>query len=168
MRIAGVNVGKVKSVDRYKNTNLTDVTMEISGQGLPIHRDAMLKIRPRIFLEGNFFVDLRPGSPSAPEVPENGTIGPAQTATPVQLDQVLTALQSDQRADLQVLLQQFGIALTSKPTAAQDATLDSRGAGQIGRAGDQRELHVRAGRVQGHRDRQQRRCSARRRTTCRA
>ena len=123
VRIAGVNVGKVESVSRYKNTNLTDVTMEISGEGLPIHRDAVLKIRPRIFLEGNFFVDLRPGSPSAPEVPENGTIGPAQTSTPVQLDQVLTALQSDQRADLQVLLQQFGLALTSKPTAAQNATL---------------------------------------------
>ena len=27
VRIAGVNVGKVQSVDRYKDTNLTDVTM---------------------------------------------------------------------------------------------------------------------------------------------
>ncbi len=135
VRIAGVNVGKVESVDRYKNTNLTDVTMEISGEGLPIHRDAVLKIRPRIFLEGNFFVDLRPGSPSAPEVPENGTIGPAQTSTPVQLDQVLTALQSDQRADLQVLLQQFGLALTSKPTAAQNATLAPEVQGRSGAQG---------------------------------
>jgi len=135
VRIAGVNVGKVESVGRYKNTNLTDVTMEISGEGLPIHRDAVLKIRPRIFLEGNFFVDLRPGSPSAPEVPENGTIGPAQTSTPVQLDQVLTALQSDQRADLQVLLQQFGLALTSKPTAAQNATLPPEVQGRSGAQG---------------------------------
>ncbi len=135
VRIAGVNVGKVESVDRYKSTNLTDVTMEISGEGLPIHRDAVLKIRPRIFLEGNFFVDLRPGSPSAPEVPDGGTIGPAQTATPVQLDQVLTALQSDQRADLQVLLQQFGLALTSKPTAAQNATLDPDVRGRSGAQG---------------------------------
>ena len=31
-------------------------------------RDATLKVRPRLFLEGNFFVDLRPGSPSAPEL----------------------------------------------------------------------------------------------------
>ncbi len=124
VRIAGVNVGKVESVDRYKGTNLTDVTMEISGEGLPIHRDATLKIRPRIFLEGNFFVDLQPGSPSAPVVPDGGTIGSAQTATPVQLDQVLTALQSDQRADLQTLLQQYGRALDSQPTAAQNATLD--------------------------------------------
>ena len=32
--------------------------------GLPIHEDAQLKIRPRVFLEGNFFVDIKPGSPS--------------------------------------------------------------------------------------------------------
>jgi len=135
VRIAGVNVGKVASVGRYKNTNLTDVTLEIDGAGLPIHRDAVLKIRPRIFLEGNFFVDLRPGSPSAPEVPDGGTIGPAQTSTPVQLDQVLTALQSDQRADLQVLLQQFGLALTSKPSAAQNATLPPEVQGKSGAQG---------------------------------
>lgn len=135
VRIAGVNVGKVTSVDRYEHTNLTDVTMEIDGEGLPIHRDATLKIRPRIFLEGNFFVDLKPGSPSAPQVPDGGTIGPAQTATPVQLDQVLTALQSDQRSDLQTLLQQYGAALDAPPTAAQNATLDPEVQGKTGAQG---------------------------------
>jgi phospholipid/cholesterol/gamma-HCH transport system substrate-binding protein len=135
VRIAGVNVGKVKSVERYKTTDLTDITMEINEVGLPIHRDATLKIRPRIFLEGNFFVDLKPGSPSAPEVPDGGTIGSAQTATPVQLDQLLTALQSDQRADLQTLLQQFGKALDSKPTAEQDLTLDADVRGKTGAQG---------------------------------
>ncbi len=75
VRIAGVNVGKVVDVGRYRHTNLSDVTMEIYDAGLPIHKDATLKIRPRIFLEGNFFVDLKPGSPSAPTVAEGGTIG---------------------------------------------------------------------------------------------
>ncbi len=135
VRIAGVNVGKVKSVERYKSTDLTEVTMEIQDVGLPIHQDATLKIRPRIFLEGNFFVDLRPGSPSAPEVHDGGMIGSAQTSTPVQLDQLLTALQSDQRADLQTVLQQYGKALDSKPTAAQDATLDADVRGKTGAQG---------------------------------
>lgn len=135
VRIAGVNVGKVKSVERYKSTDLTEVTMEIQDTGLPIHEDATLKIRPRIFLEGNFFVDLRPGSPSASEVPDGGMIGSAQTSTPVQLDQLLTALQSDQRADLQTLLQEYGKALDSKPTAAQDATLDADVRGKTGAQG---------------------------------
>jgi phospholipid/cholesterol/gamma-HCH transport system substrate-binding protein len=135
VRIAGVNVGKVTSVERYGDTNLTDITMQIDGAGLPIHRDATLKIRPRIFLEGNFFVDLQPGSPSAPEVPDGGTIGPTQTATPVQFDQLLTALQSDQRADLQTLLQQFGKALDTKPTAEQELTLDPDVRGKTGAQG---------------------------------
>ena len=38
--------------------------MEINEKGLPIHRDATAKVRPRIFLEGNYFVDLKPGTPS--------------------------------------------------------------------------------------------------------
>ena len=39
------------------------VVLQIDDQGLPLHADATAKIRPRIFLEGNFFVDLKPGSP---------------------------------------------------------------------------------------------------------
>ena len=35
--------------------------MRIDKKGLPIHKDATIQIRPRIFLEGNFFVDLQPG-----------------------------------------------------------------------------------------------------------
>ncbi len=124
VRIAGVNVGKVQSVGRYRDTNLSEVTLEIADEGLPIHQDATLKIRPRIFLEGNFFVDLKPGSPSAPEVKSGGTIGPTQTSRPVQLDELLTSLQSDTRADLQRVLDEYGISLATKPTAAEDADLD--------------------------------------------
>jgi phospholipid/cholesterol/gamma-HCH transport system substrate-binding protein len=122
VRIAGINVGKVVDVSRYRHTDLSDVTMEISDNGLPIHNDATLKIRPRIFLEGNFFVDLKPGSPSAPVLHDGDTIGPSQTATPVQLDQVLTALQSDSRLDLQHVLKGLGESLNTLPTPSENAT----------------------------------------------
>ena len=103
MRIAGVEVGKVKKVEAAgPDSTAATITMEIKDNGLPIHTDAYLKIRPRIFLEGNFFVDLQPGSPSAPILKSGHTIGIGQTDGPVQLDQVLTALQSDPRANLQV------------------------------------------------------------------
>jgi phospholipid/cholesterol/gamma-HCH transport system substrate-binding protein len=87
------------------------VTMRIDKQGRPVHTDAPAKIRPRIFLEGNFFVDLTAGSPSAPELHDGATIPVNQTATPVQLDQVLTSLQSDSRGDLKTLLREYGKAL---------------------------------------------------------
>src|ERR1700759_3510215 len=69
VRIAGVEVGKVKQVKAAgPDSTAATITMEIDKRGLPIHKDAYLKIRPRIFLEGNFFVDLQPGSPSAPDL----------------------------------------------------------------------------------------------------
>jgi phospholipid/cholesterol/gamma-HCH transport system substrate-binding protein len=123
VRIAGVNVGRVKAVDRYEDSDLTEVTMEIDEAGLPIHADATLKIRPRIFLEGNFFVDLSPGTPGSPDLESGSTIGPSQTSTPVQLDELLTALQSDTREDLQTLLHEYGTALNTKPTPEEDAEL---------------------------------------------
>jgi len=122
VRIAGVNVGKVASIQREGETGL--VTMEIESQGLPIHTDATVKIRPRIFLEGNDFVELQPGSPTAKAVSEGFTIPITQTSDPVQIDQLLTALNSDTRANLQTVLVEFGSALTRKPTPAEDAEQD--------------------------------------------
>ncbi len=121
VRIAGVNIGKVVKIEGQEGTDNAIVTMEIKNDGLPIHKDARLKIRPRIFLEGNFFIDLRPGTPSAPTISDGDTIPVTQTAYPVQLDQVLTALQQDTRRDLQVTLQSLGTALTASPTPAEDA-----------------------------------------------
>jgi len=120
VRIAGVDVGKVIEVGR--NGDNTEVTFTVSGKGRPIHDDAFAAIRPRIFLEGNFFIELDPGSPSAPELDSSATIPVSRTSTGVQLDEILTALQSPVRADLSRLLGSFGTALTHKPTAAEDAT----------------------------------------------
>jgi phospholipid/cholesterol/gamma-HCH transport system substrate-binding protein len=127
VRIAGVNVGRVTGISRYKNTDTSVVTMEIQDKGLPIHNDAQLKIRPRIFLEGNFFVDLSPGTPSAPKMHDGDTIPVTQTSDPVQLDQVLTALQSDTRTDLQDFLKGYGTAL--KAGGAKALNRSSRDAG---------------------------------------
>jgi phospholipid/cholesterol/gamma-HCH transport system substrate-binding protein len=120
VRIAGVDVGKVIEVGRDGDN--TEVTFTVEGKGRPIHDDAFAAIRARIFLEGNFFVELDPGSPSAPELDSDATIPVSRTSTGVQLDEILTALQSPVRADLSRLLEGFGTALTHKPTAAEDAT----------------------------------------------
>ena len=104
VRIAGVNIGKVTGVKRQPGTDASVVQMELKDEALPIHKDATMKIRPRIFLEGNFFVDVAPGTPSAPTIGDQDTIPMTQTSEPVQLDQVLTSLQADQRKDLKSVL----------------------------------------------------------------
>jgi phospholipid/cholesterol/gamma-HCH transport system substrate-binding protein len=124
VRIAGVNVGVVTGVSHYPNSNAALVTMDLQQDALPIHADATLKIRPRIFLEGNFFVDMQPGSPSAPTLHAGATIPITQTSDPVQVDQVLSALNSDTRSDLQAFLAGYGTALTHVPTPAENVGQD--------------------------------------------
>jgi phospholipid/cholesterol/gamma-HCH transport system substrate-binding protein len=120
VRVAGVDVGKVISTSRDGDN--TTVTFTVEGSGRPIHDDAFAVIRPRIFLEGNFFVELDPGSPSAAEMGSGDTIPVSHTSIAVQLDEIFTALQSPVRADLSRLLEGYGTALTHKPTAAEDET----------------------------------------------
>jgi ABC-type transporter Mla subunit MlaD len=125
VRIAGVDVGKVTKVEAAgEDSTASLVTMELDDEALPIRSDAELKIRPRIFLEGNFFVDLEPGTPAADQLDSGDTIPMTQTAAPVQLDQVLGVLKSDARKDLQTLVQGYGEAISGEPTAAEDATQD--------------------------------------------
>jgi virulence factor Mce-like protein len=121
VRIAGVTVGKVAKVDRYRETSMGEIAMHIDKAGLPIHKDATLKIRPRLFLEGNFYVDLQPGTPSSPKIEDGDLIPVTQTSAPVQIDQVLTALQADTRGNLQQALQGIGAGFGTLPSAADDA-----------------------------------------------
>jgi phospholipid/cholesterol/gamma-HCH transport system substrate-binding protein len=115
VRIAGVNVGKVTSVQHIASDhNAAEVTMRIDKQGLPIHKDATLQVRPRIFLEGNFFVDLHPGSPSAPTLGDGDTIPVNQTAAPVQIDQILGTLQTDTRKSLKGVLKGLSTGLAGQ------------------------------------------------------
>jgi phospholipid/cholesterol/gamma-HCH transport system substrate-binding protein len=122
VRIAGVDVGEVTSVRSLGNNTQDGVlTMDIDPNGLPIHADATAQILTRTFLEGNFYVDLHPGSPEAPVLSSGATLPAANTSGPVQLDRVLAALNSNARANLQTLVQGLGASLNQPPTASQDA-----------------------------------------------
>ena len=121
VRIAGVEVGKVKSVTGVEGSNAALITMELKDSALPLHEDATAKVRPRIFLEGNFFVDLKPGTPGSPTLDSGDTIKVTQTASPVQLDEVLTSLQTDSREDLKALLTGLNTALNSKDASGESA-----------------------------------------------
>jgi phospholipid/cholesterol/gamma-HCH transport system substrate-binding protein len=125
VRIAGVDVGQVTSITRIGGSSTAAVvTMTVAPNGLPIHADATIDVRPRLFLEGNFYVDLHPGTPSAPTLSSGHTLPAANATGPVQLDRVLSALNSDARTNLQTLVRGFGGALSARPTDVQDASQD--------------------------------------------
>ncbi|MEA2278018.1 MAG: phospholipid/cholesterol/gamma-HCH transport system substrate-binding protein [Solirubrobacteraceae bacterium] len=124
VRIAGVNVGKVTKVAHVQDgAQAAVVTMRIDRKGLPIHTDARFKIRPRIFLEGNFFVDVSPGSPSAPKLRDGDRVPINQTAAPVQLDQVLSVLQAPTREDLRSVLRELSSGLSGDGARGYSASI---------------------------------------------
>jgi hypothetical protein len=85
VRIAGVNVGAVTAVTRTPDgatvrmrIRLRPVWPTTSG-AWPPHMDATIKIRPRIFKQGDFFLDLRPGTYEAPEIEEGARLPKGRT-----------------------------------------------------------------------------------------
>jgi phospholipid/cholesterol/gamma-HCH transport system substrate-binding protein len=107
VRMAGVDVGKVTKIEP-KGNGAADVTMELSDDALPLHDDASAQLRSRIFLEGNFFVDVKPGTPSTGELKDGSTLPITQTASTVTLPDILDVLNSDVRTDLRTFLHEYG------------------------------------------------------------
>jgi phospholipid/cholesterol/gamma-HCH transport system substrate-binding protein len=125
VRIAGVEVGKVAKVEPLGGDSPgVRVTMKLKDEALPIHKDAQIELRERIFLEGNVFLNIKPGTSGAPEVDDGDTIPASQTSAPVQLDQVLGTLQANTRKDLQDLLAGYGDALNGQPQPGEDDDQD--------------------------------------------
>jgi len=125
VRIAGVEVGKVSAVEpKGGDSPAVVVTMKLEDDALPIHKNAQIKVRPRLFFEGNLFFDVKPGTASAGDVEDGDTIPLSQTSAPVQLDQVLGVLKTDTREDLQKLLIGYGDAINGEPRSGEDADQD--------------------------------------------
>ena len=122
VRVAGVDVGEVISLTRFGASGTALVTMELERSGLPLHTDARVKMRPRLFLEGNAFVDLSPGTPQAPLAHSGMTIPLERTSVAVTLPHVLGALGADSRKNLQNTLSEYGRSLNELP--ALDASQD--------------------------------------------
>ena len=136
VRVAGVEVGKVTKVepiakdDRdllpgHADESYAKVTMRIDDdEALPIKEDAHMKIRNRIFLEGNYFVELHPGSPSAEPIEDGETMPPNQADFPTQQHQVLQdVLRRDQRDNFRIIFDELSTALDGAGAAGFNEAL---------------------------------------------
>jgi virulence factor Mce-like protein len=111
VRIAGVEVGKVVQLTPGPEGTTQVVRVELKDNALPLHADATARIRPRLFLEGGFYIDLRAGSPSAKTLSDQDTIPVTQTSTPVQFNQILSELTTPIRQSLRTTVREFDTAL---------------------------------------------------------
>ena len=117
VRIAGIDVGAVQGTSPYGNA--TKITFTVNSNGLPIHKDATIAIRDRLFLEGGYYLELEPGTPTAPVLSDGGTIPLSQTSTPVQFYQVLSTFDVAARSDLTNFLNTVNIGFSPAPGKPQ-------------------------------------------------
>ena len=101
VRIGGANAGEIGDVTRAGETVLVELEIE---PDIPIRSDARANLRPHTLFEGSAFVDLHPGSPSAPELGDGETIPSEQTDTYVSLDEATRVLNEENRETLKALV----------------------------------------------------------------
>ncbi len=130
VRIAGVDVGKVGSIERYNGTEAALLNLDINAKGLPVYEGATVRIRPRLFLEGNFVLDMSPGAPGNPTYEDGDTIPLTQSSRSPQLDEILSTFQGPEREDLQVVIQQVGKAFADVDPDDKNALTKGQSAGQ--------------------------------------
>jgi virulence factor Mce-like protein len=107
VRVLGVNIGVVSAVSQGPSGRGAEVTMTInSGSGFTVKQDASASLRWRTLLGLNYYVDLTPGSPSAPPLGKQA-IPESRTSSQVELDQALEPLNAQGRQALQTTIDQF-------------------------------------------------------------
>jgi phospholipid/cholesterol/gamma-HCH transport system substrate-binding protein len=125
VRIAGIDVGKVTGTSA--EGNLTKVNFEMSSNGLPVHKDATVTIRDRLFLEGGYYLQLDPGSPSAPVAGDGFTVPVSNTSYPVQFYQLLSTFDLPTRQSLERALTTLNEGFS--PPAGEQPTPENSGLG---------------------------------------
>ena len=110
VRISGVPVGRVVKVGLGPGGDTTQATIEMQPRYAPVHADVRAIVRAKTLL-GEAYVELTPGSRSAPAVPEGGTLGRGQVAPTVALDEIYRAFDPRTRAAFQSWMQSVAAGL---------------------------------------------------------
>lgn len=120
--VNGFKAGKIDKISTQDGKALVDFTLD--GKDAPLHDGAKVTIEWKALL-GERWVEVQDGSRSSTAIPNGGMI-PGQQAAPVNLDQVLDALNPSTRKHLVSLIGQLNSTLQGHQADAQ-ATLRSAG-----------------------------------------
>jgi virulence factor Mce-like protein len=117
VRMAGVNIGKVKQKELGPGGRSTLVTMELDHRFAPIGRDAHAILRQKSLL-GETYVEITPGSVGAKKLADGGTLHRSQIDDSVELDEVFRVFDPETRKAFQQWLHEAGIVTSG--TFARD------------------------------------------------
>lgn len=107
VRVAGVDVGRVEDVALAGSGRGAVITMRIEDdKGVEVRDDARVAVWWRTLLGRNMYLELDPGSPSAPLLGDR-EIPMSHTEVQQEADQVLEPLGETQRASVQKIIASF-------------------------------------------------------------
>lgn len=115
VRISGVPVGHVVSLTYGKNGR-AHVTLEMDHQYAPVRSNVHLILRQKTLL-GETFIELTPGSRTAPPIREGGQLATSQVESSVTLDDILSALDPKTRRAFQVWMQSLAAGFNGRGEA---------------------------------------------------
>jgi phospholipid/cholesterol/gamma-HCH transport system substrate-binding protein len=102
VRVAGVQVGQIGAVRVEDGLAIVEMDIEAKYADL-IREDASALLRPRTGLK-DMFMEVDPGTQATPAMGDGGRITVANTAPDIDPDEILSALDTDTRAYLKLLI----------------------------------------------------------------
>jgi len=123
LRMSGIKVGEVTAINAHKNYAVA--TIEIENRFMPVYKDAHAIVRPKNLL-GETYVEIDRGNQPAGEIQPGDTIPLANTITPVQVDEVLNALDPNTRQKLGIVINALGEASAARGKDLNLSTQDFR------------------------------------------
>ncbi|HEX5929781.1 MAG TPA: MlaD family protein [Solirubrobacterales bacterium] len=113
VRISGVNVGKVRSIELAPNGKQALATVDIDNKYGPLPESTRAILRTKTLL-GETYIELTPGSSQAPELADGGTLPEANIAESVQLDEIFRTFNAETRAAFQTWMQESAVAIAGQ------------------------------------------------------
>ena len=119
VRISGLTVGHVKS-KAYQPAGGVLVEMEIDRPFAPIPADARAVLRQKTLL-GQIYVELTPGSPAAPRLPDGGRLAATSVEGTVEIDELIGTFDKPVRRAFQGFTKQAATAIDGNAENLNDA-----------------------------------------------
>ncbi|MBS1889645.1 MAG: MCE family protein [Actinobacteria bacterium] len=110
VRISGVDVGKVESIELGPKGRESVALLNIDDQYAPLPQGTRAMLRTKTLL-GETYVELTPGSKSEPPLQDGAQLPAAQVAESVQLDQIFQAFNPQTRHAFQEWMQEAAVAI---------------------------------------------------------